>query len=334
MSETEEPQQEELDTASPEQTQPGERLRRAREAAALSVAEVAKRMRISERMVTALEEDDYDSFPSAAFVSGYLRSYARLLDLPEEEFVRPVKESVAPPSLVSTIGEREQVSSRALPVRLVTYLLLGAVLVSIVMWWLAQGERNESVETLPSAGQVVDPGSDIGLSLPQDSSGGQTAVEPVPEEGADARPEAPTPTADEAGEPADTEQQDSPTEQAEAPVEEEPTQQAEPEQSQAEQAQPAPLTEDTPKSALRLVFSEDSWTEINDDAGRRLAYGLIRAGQTLELTGQAPFQVFLGYAPGVDVYYNGERFDHAPFQRQDVARFRVGRAEHNLPGPR
>ncbi|HEY9149116.1 MAG TPA: DUF4115 domain-containing protein, partial [Gammaproteobacteria bacterium] len=96
----------------------------------------------------------------------------------------------------------------------------------------------------------------------------------------------------------------------------------------------SPITATTPVSQLELRFEADSWTEVEDNAGRSLTYGLIKGGRTLQLTGEAPFRVFLGYAPGVSVYYNGDRFDHSPFQRRDIARFRVGSVEHNHPGSR
>jgi cytoskeleton protein RodZ len=86
-----------------------------------------------------------------------------------------------------------------------------------------------------------------------------------------------------------------------------------------------------PQSLLELQYQADSWSEISDAAGRKLAYGLIPAGKQLTLRGQAPFRVFLGYASGVTVYYNGALYDHTPFQNGDMARFRLGRAEHNRP---
>lgn len=66
---------------------PGERLRAAREAAGLSVEEVAERLNLLQYFVRALEENNYQRIRGDTFVRGYLRNYARLLGLDPDEFV-------------------------------------------------------------------------------------------------------------------------------------------------------------------------------------------------------------------------------------------------------
>ena len=57
----------------------GERLRHAREAAGLGVAEVAQRLKMPVRVVESLESGDWSRLDAPVFVRGQLRSYARLL---------------------------------------------------------------------------------------------------------------------------------------------------------------------------------------------------------------------------------------------------------------
>lgn len=57
----------------------GERLRLAREAAGLSAAEVAQRLKMPVRVVESLESGDWSRLDAPVFVRGQLRSYARLL---------------------------------------------------------------------------------------------------------------------------------------------------------------------------------------------------------------------------------------------------------------
>lgn len=59
----------------------GQRLRKAREAAGLSVADVATRLKMPSRVVESLEAEDWDRLGAPVFVRGQLRSYARLLGL-------------------------------------------------------------------------------------------------------------------------------------------------------------------------------------------------------------------------------------------------------------
>lgn len=60
---------------------PGARLRQAREAAGLDVAEAARLLRLGERQVLALEQGDWAGLPGTTFVRGFVRNYARILQL-------------------------------------------------------------------------------------------------------------------------------------------------------------------------------------------------------------------------------------------------------------
>lgn len=62
----------------------GQRLRAAREAAGLSVAAVASRLKMPIRIIEALEAEDWERIGAAVFIRGHLRSYSRLLGLPEQ----------------------------------------------------------------------------------------------------------------------------------------------------------------------------------------------------------------------------------------------------------
>ncbi|HVI26595.1 MAG TPA: RodZ domain-containing protein [Xanthomonadaceae bacterium] len=59
----------------------GRRLRQAREAAGLTQADVAARLKMPVRVVNSLEEEDWSRLGAPVFVRGQLRSYSRLLGL-------------------------------------------------------------------------------------------------------------------------------------------------------------------------------------------------------------------------------------------------------------
>ena len=59
----------------------GDALREARERFGLSVADVANRLKFAPRQFEALEANDFARLPEMAFVRGFVRSYARLLEL-------------------------------------------------------------------------------------------------------------------------------------------------------------------------------------------------------------------------------------------------------------
>ncbi len=66
-------------------TRTGDRLRVAREAAGLSLADVATRTRITQRHLEAIEKSEFAELPGRTYVTGFARAYARAVDLPEAE---------------------------------------------------------------------------------------------------------------------------------------------------------------------------------------------------------------------------------------------------------
>ena len=78
----------------------GERLRVAREAAGLTQADVAGRLKMPLRVVQSLEQEDWSRLGAPVFVRGQLRSYSRLLGLPFDPVVEAAGVSpVVPPTL-------------------------------------------------------------------------------------------------------------------------------------------------------------------------------------------------------------------------------------------
>ena len=74
-------------TANVPDQRPGRMLADARADKKLSVAEVAQQLKLSTGQIEALEADAYDRLPGPVFVRGFVRNYARLLDLDGESLV-------------------------------------------------------------------------------------------------------------------------------------------------------------------------------------------------------------------------------------------------------
>ncbi|EDN65371.1 conserved hypothetical protein [Beggiatoa sp. PS] len=61
---------------------PGMILHQAREQQKMSVKHIADRLYLDVHVIEALEADDYETLPPTIFVRGYLRNYAKLLEVP------------------------------------------------------------------------------------------------------------------------------------------------------------------------------------------------------------------------------------------------------------
>lgn len=79
-------------------------LTRAREDKGLSIKDVARRLKITECYIRALEEGDFKQFPATTFARGHVKNYARLLGLDADELASKV--DVVGVSQASTYGER------------------------------------------------------------------------------------------------------------------------------------------------------------------------------------------------------------------------------------
>ncbi|MGH6697181.1 helix-turn-helix domain-containing protein [Sphingopyxis sp.] len=75
-------------------TRTGDRLRLAREAAGLSLADVATRTRITQRHLAAIEKSDFSELPGRTYVTGFARAYARAVDLPEAEIGAAIRQEL------------------------------------------------------------------------------------------------------------------------------------------------------------------------------------------------------------------------------------------------
>ena len=69
----------------------GEKLREAREAQGLSLAEIAARTRIPLRQLEAIENSDYGQLPSITYAVGFAKAYARAVGADEVAIAREVR---------------------------------------------------------------------------------------------------------------------------------------------------------------------------------------------------------------------------------------------------
>lgn len=83
-------------------------LRQAREARGASVEQVAAALKLRPRQVEAIEDERYDTLGSATYVRGFVRGYARLVDLDGDALLALLDREAkvtAPPALEVPAGE-------------------------------------------------------------------------------------------------------------------------------------------------------------------------------------------------------------------------------------
>lgn len=80
----------------------------------LSLGDVSRQLKLSVRQVEALERDDYSGFTSPVFVHGFIRNYAKLLNLDPDPLIRNADQILNPPA---PAGEPQDAAANALVVR-------------------------------------------------------------------------------------------------------------------------------------------------------------------------------------------------------------------------
>src|ERR1051325_4930646 len=76
----------------------GETLRRERIRRSLDLDQISRELKISPRFLDAIEDDRCDKLPGGVFAKSFVRQYARLLGLDEEELAGEVQRIMEPPA--------------------------------------------------------------------------------------------------------------------------------------------------------------------------------------------------------------------------------------------
>jgi cytoskeleton protein RodZ len=94
----------------------------------------------------------------------------------------------------------------------------------------------------------------------------------------------------------------------------------------------APITsnnesQEDASSTIVMNFNGESWVEIYDGEGEKIAFGVKKAGYIMTVSGTPPFSVVLGKHDAVDITLNGEPVDVSAFPKNRLAKFTLPLAE-------
>lgn len=290
---------------------PGARLRAAREAAGMSQDDIAAKLKLSVRQVTAIETGDWSALPERTFTRGFMRSYARLVGLDPESvgIEQGTTQSIAATELKPTpeaIGEIAHESERngsrlsrwAVPAALIAVLAGGA---AYFQWGHLAGLPGK-VAT-PSVGKMSTSTSAATTTARPSETSPVAAVITVPGNPTDS-------VAKDGGAPPPATESSAATSSAQpalAPV-------------PATVASPALLPAPGEKR-ITLTFKGKSWTEVRSKG--EVIFSETAQPGTREFNGAVPLSFTVGNASNVTVAVDGKPFDMSELTRNDVARFRI-----------
>ncbi|HXA52569.1 MAG TPA: RodZ domain-containing protein [Candidatus Acidoferrum sp.] len=124
-------------------TSVGDTLRRERLQRKLDLDQISHELKISRRMLDAIEADQYERLPGGVFAKAFVRQYAGMLGLDAEELAAQVQRAMAPPSSFDS-EERAKPALNPIEVPRVR-----------VEEWTTLGDKGRSSGSLPAAVLVV-----------------------------------------------------------------------------------------------------------------------------------------------------------------------------------
>ena len=131
---------------------PGERLQAARIQQGLSLDDVASRMHLSAAILKAIEKNEFEEITAPIFVKGYLRAYARIVSLDEDDMIDQYIDfySKEDPPITSTSNTTSELSTADPRMKWTTYIVVLVIGVSLAAWWWNQQQSDEEPISLDS----------------------------------------------------------------------------------------------------------------------------------------------------------------------------------------
>jgi cytoskeleton protein RodZ len=80
---------------------------------------------------------------------------------------------------------------------------------------------------------------------------------------------------------------------------------------------------DKAQSKIVIHAKQSSWADIRDAKNNKLLYDTVSAGRVVTIKGVGPFNIFLGNAAGIDLKFNGKKYDLEQHRNGLVARFKL-----------
>ena len=262
----------------------GRVLSAARERQGLSVSDVARQLKLAVRQVEALEADDFKSLPRITFVRGFIRNYAKLVQIDAEPLLKAAKLTPPPPQVPEAehgVAEIPTASDKKYDWR--SYAISGVLALLLAGFFAYEWYHGKPEKIAPKPVNVKREPAPV--SAPMEKSKTETPQKPIPE---------PLPA---------------PPDLAQSAA-----------AATAQQTEARPVAPRDRSAEIRLEFVQDSWVGIADKNGKTIFSQLNPAGSMQSMRGLPPFSVVVGNAAGVRIIYNDKPVDLKPYTKVDVAR--------------
>mgnify|MGYP000745963561 CR=1 FL=1 len=326
---------------------PGQILSEAREKMGLTQQQVADKLNFRTTLVKDIEADNFDHSLPATFNRGYLKNYAKLVEVSADEILAGYEMlNVAKKQGAEMQSFSKQTKKQAENnlVMWISYLILALLIGSTALWWIQDTNKSDS-DNNPANNAAIHSAENKGNAtssnklnddLPSETAE-NSAINPatVTTLSQTLKDDAPSQLKAE-----DNSEIESASTLANNSEEKSPItsnlmdstsieNQAAGETSNTEQSDSALANNESneidfgPLEAATFVFSGDCWVNIYDATGERIAWGIKKSGYVMNISGQAPFTITLGKPELVSIEFENETVDMSQFSRGNIAKFNL-----------
>jgi cytoskeleton protein RodZ len=295
-----------------------------------TIGEITEHLKIPARIITALEENDLAALPEAIFTQGYLRTYARFLEVSEDDVLAAYNRAIPhdqSAELKTSSSMPNETNSQSPLVKLVTIALLFAGLAAAIYAGyqyyqekadIMENERESKARVF--TGNSLDSPGTKRLNIKQNARLSEDGELLLGNDGNES--EASVLNLNPAAEPAA---------EIVAPKNDVADTGAGLKEQQEKNSSKLDSRQQTePKKAvvnidvIEIIAEEDAWLDVRDASSTRLFYNILKQGRSKSLKGRAPFNVSLGNARTTRVLINGIEVDMQRYiRRSNTARFVV-----------
>ncbi|WP_052879459.1 cytoskeleton protein RodZ [Vibrio coralliirubri] len=309
----------EQDTQAQENVAPaleaGTLLKNKRESLGLTQKQISDRLKLRVTLIQQIEENQFESDQVATFMRGYIRSYAKYVNLDEKVVLSALHhagDAQHQEQEMLSFSRKTKTEKHNSRIMILTWSIFAVIAgISSLWWWqnqqqdtLSQSLANtESSEELAVEESLAPEFTSLEVIEAEQNEAGASVVE-----GAE-------------GLAAISDAEDS--SDAVTPADETSAQQAT--ETTTEVTANAETTEastvpEAVANELVMQFTADCWIQVKDATGKTLSTGIKKAGQSLNLSGTAPYKVILGAPEGVSMTFASEPVDLSGYTSGKVAR--------------
>ncbi|MEZ8946146.1 cytoskeleton protein RodZ [Vibrio sp. 10N.286.52.F8] len=295
----------------------GTLLKNKRESLGLTQKQISDRLKLRVTLIQQIEENQFESDQVATFMRGYIRSYAKYVNLDEKVVLSALHhagDAQHQEQEMLSFSRKTKTEKHNSRIMILTWSIFAVIAgISSLWWWqnqqqdtLSQSLANtESSEELAVEESLAPEFTSLEVIEAEQNEAGASVVEGA--EGLAAISDAEE--SSDAVTPADETS-------AQQTTETEPTAEA---AANAETVE-ASTAPEAVANELVMQFTADCWIQVKDATGKTLSTGIKKAGQSLNLSGTAPYKVILGAPEGVSMTFASEPVDLSGYTSGKVAR--------------